>query len=328
MSNFKLHGRKIDGIFQLIGYKENDISKSIAWVLKESKTMLMIFLEETCGIQKFKREDVEISLQENEKGFGITDIEIRDNKEFFIIIEAKKGWELPKKNQLSMYASKDSFVKSSAKVKQIITLSECSKEYAEHYLEIKVSNGFTITHLSWKDINRYAERAYSLANSNTEKTLLRELQLYLKGLVTMQNHNSNEVYVVSLGKGGPEECELTWIDIVKKNKKYFHPLGGNGWPKEPPNYIAFRYSGKLQSIHHIDKYVVKRNPHSEIKEMPDKEWSQPHFIYSLGPVIKPLKEVKTGEINRATRVWCHLDTLLTSNTISEARDLTKKRMSE
>ena len=142
----------------------------------------------------------------------------------------------------------------------------------------------------------------------------------------MQNQTSNEVYVVSLGSGNPEDCSLTWIDIVKQKNKYFHPMGGSGWPKEPPNYIAFRYHGKLQSIHHIEGYVVMTNPHKEITEMPDKEWDTPCFIYDLGPAIIPSKVIKTGKIYPSGRVWCHLDALLTCDTISEARDLTKQRM--
>ena len=67
----------------------------------------------------------------------------------------------------------------------------------------------------------------------------------------------------------PENCDLTWIEIVEQKKKYFHPFGINGWPKEPPNYIAFRYNGKLQSIHHIESYTVTKSLHSAIIEMPD-----------------------------------------------------------
>jgi hypothetical protein len=324
LPSFKLHGREISSIFQLMGYKENDISQSIAWVLGKSDTMLEKFIEYICGIRFFKKEDVEIRVQEYDKGSGITDVEIKDDKEFFIIVEAKRGWTLPSKGQLLKYANRESFRKSIAKTKLIVTLSECSKEYAEHHLEIKDANGIPIKHASWKDIHQYVEAAYS-SSSYVEKRILRELQLYLRELLTMQNQTSNEVYVVSLSSGKPNECELSWIDIVKKENKYFHPMGGSGWPKEPPNYIAFRYDGKLQSIHHIEGYVVTTNPHNEIVEMPDKEWDVPHFIYNLGLAIIPSKEIKTGKIYPNGRVWCHLDTLLTCDSISEARDLTKKR---
>ena len=58
-----------------------------------------------------------------------------------------------------------------------------------------------------------------------------------------QNQNSNKVYVVSLGK--TEKFKgYTYIDVVEKFGKYFHPFGRNksGWPVDPPNYIAFRYT--------------------------------------------------------------------------------------
>lgn len=325
MSSFKLHGREISSVFQLMGYKENDISHSTAWVLSKCSAMLKILIKDVCGVVTFKQEDIEICVQEYDRESGITDIEIKDNKEFHIIIEAKRGWMLPSKDQLLKYSHRDSFKKSIAKKKHIVTLSECSRDYAYHHLEIKDANGIPIKHVSWKDIHDFAEAAYS-AVSNSEKKLLKELQIYLRGLVTMQNQTSNEVYVVSLGSGTPEDCSLSWIDIVKQKNKYFHPMGGSGWPKEPPNYIAFRYHGKLQSIHHIEGYVVMTNPHSEIPEMPDKEWDVPHFIYNLGPAIISSKEVKTGNIYPNGRVWCHLDALLTCDTISSARDLTKKRM--
>ncbi len=324
MPNFKLHGREIGSIFQLMGYKENDISHSTAWVLGKCSVMLDLFINDILGLTNFDHDNVEICVQEYDKESGITDIEIKDDKEFFIIVEAKRGWILPSKEQLLRYSIRESFVKSVVKNKMIITLSECSREYANHHLEIKNANGIPIKHISWKDIHQHAELAYAIS-SNSEKKLLRELQLYLRGLITMQNITSNEVYVVSIGSGNPDDCLLTWIEIVELKKKYFHPMGGSGWPKEPPNYIAFRYFGKLQSIHHIEGYTIVTNLNDEIPEMPIKEDKYAHFVYTLGPAIKPSKEIRTGSIYPSGRVWCHLDTLLTSDTISEARDLTKKR---
>lgn len=307
-----------------MGYKENDISHSTAWVLGKCDSMLKNLTQDVCGSDRYNHDTLEICVQEYDKGSGITDIEIKDDKEIFIIIEAKRGWILPTKTQLLKYSTRESFVKSPAKRKMIVTLSECSKDYAAHHLGIKDAGGIPIKHVSWKDIHSFSVVAYQTA-SNSEKKLLRELQLYLRGLMTMQNQTSNEVFVVSLGSGIPESCSLSWIDIVKQKGKYFHPMGGNGWPKEPPNYIAFRYYGKLQSIHHIEGYLISKNLHNEIDEMPDRE-TEAHFVYNLGSSIIPSKEIKTGNIYPNGRVWCHLDALLTCETISEARDLTKKRM--
>lgn len=324
MSDLRLYGREINSVFQLLGYKENDISYSIAWVLAKCKSMLEAFVVDVCSVSSFNLDDVTVNIQEYDKESGITDIEILDGKEFYIIVEAKRGWDLPGKKQLTMYGNRDTFTKSKARNKVILTLSECSKAYADSYLPIKSINGVPIKHLSWKDIYSIADIAYGSA-SNTEKKLIRELQVYLRGLVTMQNQNSNEVFVVSLGKDKPEGCKLTWIDIVKQKERYFHPMGNN-WPKEPPNYIAFRYGGKLQSIHHIESYIVSTNMSDEIPEMPDQQWDVPHFLYRLGPAIIPPKEIRTGKIYKNGRVKCYLDTLFTCSTISDARDLTKKRM--
>ena len=65
--------------------------------------------------------------------------------------------------------------------------------------------------------------------------------------------------------------------------------------------------------------------HEEFEEMPDVECDMDHFVYKLGPAIKPAHIVKTGKLYPTGRVWAMLDTLLTSDTISEARDISYAR---
>jgi hypothetical protein len=107
---------------------------------------------------------------------------------------------------------------------------------------------------------------------------------------------------------------------------YFHPFGGGGWPTEPPNYLGFRYFGKLQSIHHVEGYEIVREMHSHIPEFEKGDWGKDFILYRLGNPILPDHDVRTGKIFRNGRVWAMIDTLLTSRTISEARDITKKRL--
>jgi hypothetical protein len=143
----------------------------------------------------------------------------------------------------------------------------------------------------------------------------------------MQKVDSNWVFVVSLGHGGPDKWNISWRDIVVKHNKYFHPVGGSkgGWPAEPPNYIAFRYDGKLQSIHHIDRYQVFTDPSLHFPNVPKQQWGE-CYLYDLGKAIIPSQEVKTGKkIFRNMRVKAMLDLLLTSSTIEEARDKSKAR---
>ncbi len=324
MADLLLHSKQVKSIFQLLGDKENDISFSVAWALSKCPELLSEFIYQTIKIQQIDHENVEIRLQEyNSDDGGYTDIEIICQPHFYIIVEAKRGWALPGQEQLSKYANRQSFFDSPAKIKKLIAMSECSSTYAAHNLQVKNIKGIDILPVSWKEVYSYSNAAYG-RSSHAEKHLLIELNTYLEGLMTMQNNESNMVYVVSLGSGEAVDSGLTWIDIVKQKELYFHPMGGKGWPKTPPNYIAFRYFGKLQSIHHIDSYEVITDMHSKIPEIPEGEWD-PHFLYKLGQGFTPNKEIKTGNIYPNGRVWCMLDTLFTCDTISDARDLTKSR---
>ena len=280
MGELYAYGSKVTSVFQLIGMLEDDITKSIAWALCNCPVFLKKIIDEVLNIY-IDPSKVRIKYQESEKDKGRTDLELTDDDLFYVIIEAKKGWILPGKDQLSLYSQRRSLVQSSAKHKVIMSMSECSDTYANSYLPIKQANGIPIMHLPWKRIYELAENSISESN-NLQKNLLRELMKYLGGLMTMQTQESNWVFVVSLGTSKPEDCDLTWIEIVQNNMKYFHPLGGNGWPKEPPNYIAFRYYGQLQSIHHIEDYVVTKKLHDEIPEMPDKVEGYDFFVYKLG----------------------------------------------
>ena len=323
MGELYAYGSKVTSVFQLIGMLEDDITKSIAWALCNCPVFLKKIIDEVLNIY-IDPSKVRIKYQESEKDKGRTDLELTDDL-FYVIIEAKKGWILPGKDQLSLYSQRRSLVQSSAKHKVIMSMSECSDTYANSYLPIKQANGIPIMHLPWKRIYELAENSISESN-NLQKNLLRELMKYLGGLMTMQTQESNWVFVVSLGTSKPEDCDLTWIEIVQNNMKYFHPLGGNGWPKEPPNYIAFRYYGQLQSIHHIEDYVVTKKLHDEIPEMPDKVEGYDFFVYKLGPAIVPTKVVKTGNIYASGRKWARLDTLLTADTIADACNISKARM--
>ncbi len=324
MGILKAYGNEVDSIFQLIGYKENDITKSIAWVLNSCSLFLTSLVNEVLEL-KVNHESVDILYQSYDVANGITDIEMTDYQTFYLIIEAKRGWILPGAEQLTKYSIRDTFTMSPVKNKVIVSLSECSEEYAKCNLPFSEVNGIPVKHLSWNKIYGLADVAKEKSN-NIQKKILEELKTYLRGIMKMQTKDSNWVYVVSLAKGSPEGCSISWIDIVNKCGRYFHPIGGKGWPKQPPNYIAFRYAGKLQSIHHIEDYVISNNMHDEIKEMPDEEWDDNYFIYKLGTAIIPSKVVKTGNIYPNGRVWAMIDTLLTSDSISEARDISKERV--
>lgn len=324
MSELVAYGTEVSSVFQLIGNLENDITKSIAWALARCPEFLKAVINEVMSLE-INTQNVRIKYQEFEKNKGITDLEITDDTSFYIIIEAKRGWILPGAEQLALYSQRRNIIESQVSHKAIISMSECSEDYANAYLPFKVINDIPVNHLSWKRIYELANSAKT-SSSRSQKDLLKELMRYLGDIMTMQAKESNWVYVVSLSTEKPENCDLTWVELVEKKMKYFHPFGIKGWPKEPPNYIGFRYKGRLQSIYHIESYSITKNIHDEIEEMPNVEDEYEHFVYSLGKPIKPSKVVKTGKIYASGRKWAMIDTLLTANTIHEASEISRQRM--
>lgn len=322
MVELRLYGREVESVFQLLGEQENDVSYSVGWALSRCPSFLQGFLKKV-GASASDTQNVLIRLQQYGKDKGFTDVEIESIDRFFMIAEAKRGWNLPDCEQLKRYVGR--LRESAAPFERLIILSECSKEYAEANLGVHNIAGVPIEPVSWKEVANIARSALQ-EGSHAERRLLRELLTYLGGIVSVQNLNSNWVYVVALAKGTPPGSDITWVDIVRKRNYYFHPIGGKGrWPKEPPNYIAFRYDGRLQSLHRVGSYEVINNAHDRIPEMKDERWDEPYFLYTLGPAFGPDKKVKTGKVYRNGRVWCMLDTLFTCETVSEARDLSKER---
>jgi hypothetical protein len=215
-----------------------------------------------------------------------------------------------------------------------VVLAESDRD--ETWLKLNVPadvKDIPVKSISWRRFQNMALHSMAHA-SHEEKRLLKQLVYYLDKVTSMQNQNSNMVYVVSLSSGTFSDSEITFIDVVEKFGKYFHPVGGSkgGWPVEPPNYIAFRYHGALQSIHHIESYTVIENfyPHFPVpKKSPTAE---PHYLYTLGAAIKAQKHTPTNDPNgrypqffKNGRKWCFLDLLLTCDSVAEAAGKTRER---
>ena len=317
-----LHGREVKTVFDLLGSKENDLTYALGWALSRSPALASRVLRGCLGDHAG---DVSaVRLQEfGEADRGFTDIEI-DSSAGRLVVEAKRGWDLPGDAQLMRYAPR---VKELGGA--ILVVSECSDTFAETLPD--EIDGVQVLHRRWHDFARAADEARAEAGLH-EKRLLQDLSDYFKGLMTMQNVDSNMVYVVSLSTKLFEGSDLHFDTVVMEKNRYFHPVGGmgnsRGWPKEPPNYLAFRFKGKLQRVSHVEDYTISKKPHVEIPEIHDYvDWTEePHFIYTLGPNMLPAHETKTGKLYRGARVWAALDLLLTSETIAEARDLTKARL--
>jgi len=95
MTDLYLHNCKVNSVFQLLSEHENDISYSVAWALAQCPTFLETFLQNVTVYKKGMTDNVSIRLQHYEATGGITDIEIESPNQFYLILEAKRDWNLP-----------------------------------------------------------------------------------------------------------------------------------------------------------------------------------------------------------------------------------------
>jgi hypothetical protein len=331
MTLLTLHGRGIETVFDLLGRRENGMTYALGWALARSTHFLSAFVREL-GLPGPLSERVRIQLQEHKSQLGFTDIEIDDPGSFHVVLEAKRGFVIPTLDQLTKYS--DRLLESSSRFRLLVVLAESDREdiWLRNQTPSQITEGIAVKSMSWRAFIRVA-RSAALLGTHAEKRLLLELIEYLDGATSMQNQTSNLVYVVSLSEKTFGCGSLTFVDVVEKYQKYFHPIGGTGggWPQEPPNYLGFRYGGELRSIHHVKSYSVIDNyaPTFTKDSLP---MDRPHFLYVLGPSIKPPHRLPTNHQDRTYSIYpsgrrkiC-LDLLLTSSSVAEAAHLTKQRL--
>lgn len=324
MPDIYLHNKKLESIFELLGSKENDITYSVGWALSQCPCFLDAL------IRDLFREGIDVRfaavhLQHHDDQYGgFTDIEIMSD-DIHIIVEAKRGWNLPSAGQLSGYQPR--FSGPAVKHKAFLVIAECSKHYVDEYFHTKDIAEIPIHYRTWKAVGKLAE----VGQSHEEKRLLRQLRTYIRRFTGMQKQTSNLVYCVALndtGIGGG----LTYIDVVKKRRRYFHPYGtekswGGQWPKEPPNYFGFRHGGALLSIHHVEDFSLTHNLHDYFPECPDEKRDKPLVIYRLGDAIIPPRRLSTGKkIFGSAHHEVMLDALLTCDTFAAALRVTNERI--
>jgi hypothetical protein len=132
---------------------------------------------------------------------------------------------------------------SEAKTKALVAVTNATQAYAERALPSELK-GVPVRHITWRRIRDLVRRLRPEEN-NRNKHLLDEFESYLTEILGMENIRSNMVYVVSLGGGGV--WGLDFKEVATRRLRYFYPTEGH-WPSTPPNYIAFRYDGRLQTI--------------------------------------------------------------------------------
>lgn len=338
MTQLMLHGREVNTVFELLGNNENDMTYSLGWTLSKCN----VFCQELAATLDFQEgfsNAMYIRLQEYAHQKGFTDIEIVDPGRVHIVIEAKRGYSIPSPDQLGKYADRLLASEDTKAKKMLIVLAESDRKEQwltrhvkdlSHQLQDYVKL-VEVKAISWKQFQKMAQKSIAKAN-HSQKRLLWQLIGYLEKVTTMQNQSTNYVYVAPLNYDVIfEDVGLSFIDVVEKHQKYFHPMGAKNYPAEPPNYIAFRYNGILQSIHHIESYTVIDDFQKDFN-LPSPRPCGEHYLYELGPTIRPSKTVRTNDKTKAYKQiyapgsnWCFIDLLLTCGSVAEAVTKTKTR---
>jgi hypothetical protein len=317
-----LHGRPVGTVFDLLGDKENDITYSVGWAMAQSDALPKAFITDLLPAVEDPSIDL-IQLQEGIPGSGFTDIEIRaDEGNVHLVVEAKRGYSLPGLEQLAKYATR-----TEPQPTALVVMAEASADFVAGKLPAMVED-VPVHYRSWRSLDELVASTVVGSRRHAEKRLLRDLSRYLRGLMTMQNVNSNLVYVVALG-GEIEQTGISFQEVVTHHDIYFCPVG-NGYPKEPPNYLGFRFGGKLQQIRHVESYRVTDDNYAGFEPLKGKvDWpDERHWVFSLGPPILPPKDVKTGGLYGSHRGRIAIDLLLTCDTVAEALEKTNARRDE
>jgi hypothetical protein len=310
-------------VFDLLGHDENDMTAALGWALRSSRPFLDALVRAGCDCRAGSGEAF-VRLQTFGADRGFTDVELDVPGVARVIIEAKCGFDLPALAQLRRYRPRLNGTPEGV-VRALLVVSGASPTIAAQTLP-QALEGVPVRFLSWKKVHQLAVSVQG-EGSHAERRLVREFVSYMGSLVGMKRNDSSWCYVVSIGAGSWDGWPISQREVVVKLRRYFHPIGG-GWPTSPPNYLAFRFDGKLQSAHHVEDVEITTDLRQHFEGVP-REWTDPFFVYRLGPPIVPPRDVPTGPgIRQAARVWCYLDTLLTSKTITDALKATKKRQQQ
>lgn len=321
-----LHNRQVHSVFELLGAKENDLTYSLGWGLHKSERLSHLVCQRALA-----RTDIEvptaIRLQEHQESGGYTDIEL-SGPGYRVVLEAKRGFVAPSPGQLQRYLSR---FRDDEPDRAFLVVAEASETYARAALRVPSHvDEVPVSYVAWADLLRMVRSTRQQKGlSLRERHTLDELTTYMNKLISQQDQESNMVFVVALNRDGALGSTTSFYQVVTEQGQYFHPYGEKGkrWPKVPPNYLGFRIDGRLLSIHHVESYEVTADLRTRFPE-----FAQPgdgnHIVYKLGPAIVPPTTVKTGKLYRSQHVRAHLDLLLTSASISEARDLTRARGSQ
>jgi hypothetical protein len=168
-------------VFRLLGADENSATFALGWVLEQS-AVFRDFVIAAIFKRQVDARDAVITLQTHAADGGFTDLELQAGLRFHVIVEAKRSWELPTMRQLSRYQPR--LVTAGAALQRLVSVSAMTADHARRHLPRDIG-GVELAHLSWRDLQRAAEKSHYLVTGFEEKLWLRQLIEHLREFVAM-----------------------------------------------------------------------------------------------------------------------------------------------
>ena len=156
MAKLTAHGREVSTFFDLLGRDENAMTASLGWVLYRCNGFVQELVK-SFGFAEGCSEHLFIRLQEHSEGTGVTDIELHDYGKFRIVVEAKRGFNIPSTKQLEKYAKRLKESEDTKAEKLLVVLAESDRD--GHWLKKNTPtevNGVDIKTISWHRLRSMA----------------------------------------------------------------------------------------------------------------------------------------------------------------------------
>ena len=321
VSDLTRHGSSVRSVFSLMGQNENDVTAALGYALSRSPTLCSAVLQRVWP-RGSQLDEARLAL-ETRDGVGRTDLELR-LPGALVIFEAKSGWAIPHRSQLEKYASR---IVQQPRGGVLVTLSQASPALAAASGLPDFVDGVPVVHLPWSAVLTDVSSSRE-GRRGAERLWLDELHSYLREVIRMRRPEDSRTYCVVLNNERPAGGgKRTFLEYVIDEGYYFHPYGGgNGWPTEAPNFMAFRWDGHVQRIHRVIHHEVLPALQHQFSDVPvDSITSNPHALYRLGPPLR-FTPIPNGKQYRASRLWVLLDQLLTEATLAAAWEKSRALM--
>lgn len=321
------HHRLVTSPFGLLGTDENALSFALAYTFQQCPPLLHWFLGQIgiSGVRGKTLEKARIELQSHrEAGQGITDIEIRLDDYFHVIVEAKVGLAVPSLEQCQKYLTRFDD-KKDPKQKLVALVESPDTSFIKRYKKVDPRLAKLLVLFPWSDLlPECLGLVFSDSVKPESKHWVRSFYRFLDQEYRMKAFTT-EVWILPVETTQPLwKNGMTFWEIHQKYNVYWD----SHHPTVRPLYLGFRVNGMLDGIYRVNKIEYERpiiEVIPELKELKEEWPKDPYTIWHYGPRVPLPTPLQTGAGMYSRRVRSDLDLLLTCKTVKQVEEQMGKR---